>query len=51
MKVRLQILGFLSIHTRQLDMIMSNPAALSRYFNRLTTDIKELFQVHQNLGL
>jgi pyruvate,water dikinase len=45
MKARLQVLGFLTIHTRQLDMIMSNPAALSRYFSRITTDIQELFQV------
>jgi pyruvate,water dikinase len=51
MKRRLQILGFLSIHTRQLDMIMSSPTALNRYFNKITTDIKELFQVRQNLSL
>jgi pyruvate,water dikinase len=46
MKARLRVLGFLTIHTRQLDMIMSNSAALNRYRTRITTDIQNLFQIH-----
>jgi len=45
MKSRLRILGFMTIHTRQLDMVMANPASYQRYQEKIHQDIRELLQV------
>ncbi len=42
MKSRLRILGFMTIHTRQLDMVMANPASYKRYQEKIHQDIREL---------
>ena len=42
MKKRLQILGYLTLHTRQLDMIMANDSEVRYYKAKIMKDIREL---------
>lgn len=42
---RLKIIGYLSIHTRQLDMVTANQALINKYYSKFTSDIESAFNV------
>lgn len=42
---RLKILGYLSIHTRQLDMVTTNQALVNRYYQKFKYDIESVFGI------
>ncbi len=39
---RLQILGYLTLHARQLDMVMNRPNAVEQYKEKFLTDIEKM---------
>jgi pyruvate,water dikinase len=47
MKKRVEILGYLSLHTRQIDMIMTNDAMVRYYHSKFVKDIEYLLNEHQ----
>jgi len=44
---RLIILGYLSLHTRQIDMIMTDPDTVKQYRAKFKKDIDFLINTHQ----
>jgi pyruvate,water dikinase len=46
MKQRIEILGYLFIHTRQIDMVMLNESAVNRYMAKFINDIDYLLNEH-----
>jgi len=45
MKEKLRVLGYLIIHTRQLDMIMSDGASINSCRERIVNDLKALSRI------
>jgi pyruvate, water dikinase len=44
MQNRLNIVGYLTMHTRQLDMVMSREGMVDHYRQKIKADIQRLFK-------
>ena len=42
MEKRLKVLGYLTIHTRQIDMIMSRESTVNYYKSKFRNDINQI---------
>ena len=45
---RLKALGYIIIHTRQLDMIMDNTASTNNYWTKITKDLNSIVDTRRN---
>ena len=43
LRERLTVLGYLLIHTRQIDMVMADPGAVERFMCKIHTEIEAIF--------
>ena len=43
LKERLTVLGYMLIHTRQIDMVMADPGAVERFMCKIHTEIEAIF--------
>ncbi len=48
---RLEILGYLTLHARQLDMVMDDPYQVERYKQKFLTDIAQMLARHDGLTI
>ena len=51
MKMHLMILGYLTIHTRQLDMIMTTDSRVNYYQEKIHKEISQLIETNQETAL
>ena len=49
LETRLQILGYLVTHSRQLDMVMNQPEAVAKYKDKFFKDIEEMISQNRTL--
>jgi pyruvate,water dikinase len=51
MENRLKVLGYIAMHTRQIDMVMADPGQVAKYAERIRKDIEKIMEMDKTASI